>query len=137
VIDLLAGREAADALLLRLAIAQQRLLRPEAATSIATLQARFDATRARGDTTHRREEARFLLALRGDATGALRLAQANWAVQREPADARLLAETADAAGAVAVRATLQADLMAQGRTDLAQAPTPRLHAASDSRIVAP
>jgi hypothetical protein len=123
VLDLLTGREAADALLLRLAIAQQRLGRPEASASIATLQARFDATRARGDSTHRREEARFLLALRGDAAGALRLAQANWSIQREPADARLLAEAADAAGATAVRAALQVDQATQGRTDLADAVT--------------
>jgi hypothetical protein len=62
------------------------------------LQDRYAAARARGDTTHRAEEARFELRLRGDAAAALRLAQENYAVQREPRDARVLLESAVAAG---------------------------------------
>ena len=58
---------------------------------------RFDAARARGDTLHQREEARFRLAIEGDVPGALTLARANWKVQREPADLRILAEAARAA----------------------------------------
>jgi NAD(P)H-dependent FMN reductase len=58
---------------------------------------RFAAARARGDTTHRSEEARFELRLRNDAATALRLAQENYAVQREPRDARVLLEAAVAA----------------------------------------
>ena len=46
---------------------------------------------------HQKEEARYRLALRGDGAGALPLAQANYAVQREPADARILLEAALAA----------------------------------------
>ena len=61
------------------------------------MSARFAAARARGDSTHEKEEARFLLSLKGDASGALRLAQRNFAVQREPADARILLEAALAA----------------------------------------
>lgn len=97
VLQLLAGREDADALLLRLAIAQQRQGDAAAATSIATLQARFDAARERNDSTHRREEARFELQLRQRPAQALTLAEANWAIQKEPADARILLQAAQAA----------------------------------------
>ncbi|WP_119157780.1 hypothetical protein [Caldimonas tepidiphila] len=99
VVQLLAGRDEADALLLRRAEALQ-LLRdsPAAAAATAVLASRFDALRLRGDTTHRREEARFALRLQHDARKALALAQANWSVQREPVDARLLLEAAAAAG---------------------------------------
>jgi hypothetical protein len=45
-------------------------------------------------TIHVREEARFTLALLNDAGRALPLAEANWSVQREPADARILLECA-------------------------------------------
>ena len=90
-----------DALLLRLALAEQRI--PERQRSFAEhrdeLRARFDAARRRGDAMHRREEARFRLAIEHDAAGALALARANWAVQREPADRRVLAEAERAAAA--------------------------------------
>lgn len=85
-----------DPLVLRLAIAQQMMQAPDAAATIATLQARFDASRARGDTVHRREEARFELKLKRNPAAALRLARENWRVQREPADLRILAEAAAA-----------------------------------------
>src|SRR6185295_12095115 len=89
-----------DGLLLRLALAEQRL--PEAHEALVTHRAdlaeRFDAARRRGDSMHRREEARFRLAIESDAVGALKLAQDNWAVQREPADLRILIEAARAAG---------------------------------------
>src|SRR5262249_6966360 len=64
---------------------------------VATLSARFAASRLRGDTVHRREEARFTLHLLNDPAAALRLATENWQVQREPWDARLMLETALAA----------------------------------------
>jgi hypothetical protein len=98
VLQELAGREAADSLLLRLAEAAATLKRPEAERWQHALQDRYAAARARGDTTHRAEEARFELRLRGDAAAALRLAQENYAVQREPRDARVLLESAVAAG---------------------------------------
>jgi tetratricopeptide (TPR) repeat protein len=59
---------------------------------------RFDAARRRGDSLHKREEARYLLTIEGDAAGSLRLARENWRVQREPADLRILAEAAGATG---------------------------------------
>ena len=46
---------------------------------------------------HQRENARYELALRGDARSALALALDNWKVQREPSDLRILAEAAAAA----------------------------------------
>ena len=66
------------------------------------LAARFEAARARGDSLHRREEARFRLAIENDARAALALARENWSVQREPADLRVLREAAHAAGDAAM-----------------------------------
>jgi hypothetical protein len=52
----------------------------------------------RGDTVHQREQARFELALRQDPAAAVRLAKANWQVQKEPADLRILLDCALASG---------------------------------------
>ena len=103
----LAGWEVSDGLLLRLAEAEAALKLPGAGRLAQFLEERFAAARQRGDTTHRAEEARYRLRLRGDAQEALRLAAENYAVQREPRDARILLEAAiaaqDAAAAQAVR----------------------------------
>ena len=89
-----------DSLFLRLALAEQRL--PESRGDFDThrtdLAARFEAACMRGDSLHRREEARFRLEIEHDPAGALTLAEANWAVQREPADLAILAAAAHAAG---------------------------------------
>ena len=98
--DLLKNENRADGLLLRLALAESAL-DPRPATCdahIAALKARFEAGHLRGDFVHQREEARFDLHLLGQSTEALRLAQANWQVQHEPADLRILLESALAAG---------------------------------------
>ncbi|MBS0150044.1 MAG: hypothetical protein JSR31_03825 [Nitrospira sp.] len=94
VVSLLRSEAKADGLLLRLAIAEQALDIPSSDHHIAELAARFAAGRERGTSVHVREEARFTLALQQDAKQALPLAQANWNVQREPADARILLECA-------------------------------------------
>ncbi|MBL8347311.1 MAG: hypothetical protein JNN03_17860 [Rubrivivax sp.] len=94
---LLAGRERVDVLLLRLAIATHRLREPAATQHRRELAARFDAARRLGDALHEKEEARFLLELQGDARRALELARRNFALQREPADTRVLLEAALAA----------------------------------------
>ena len=53
----------------------------------------------RGDSLHRREEARFSLHVLSEPQGeALRLAQENWAAHRERWDARIYLEAALAAG---------------------------------------
>jgi len=97
VVALLSGRTRIDPLLLRLAIAEQQTGSPAAAGHIADLAARFEASRLRGDTVHRREEAMFQLDLLHRPEAALTLAAANWGVQREPADARILLRAALAA----------------------------------------
>ena len=97
VIEQLAGWEASDSLLLRLAEAGAALKRPDASRLAQMLDERFAAAGQRGDTTHRAEEARYRLRLRGDAAEALRLASENYRVQREPRDARILLEAAIAA----------------------------------------
>ena len=126
VVRLLAKWESADSLLLRLAEAEALLKLPEAARHQKMLVDRFAAARARGDTTHRAEEARFELRLRRDASTALRLAKENYAVQREPRDARVLLEAAIAArssaSAQVVRDWLQRSGFEDARTrSLAQA----------------
>lgn len=101
VLLLLKDRGRADVLLLRLAQAAKTLAHPEATRLAGEMAARFDAARRRGDTTHRKEESRFELAVRGDAARALVLAKENFAAQREPVDARILLEAALAARDVA------------------------------------
>lgn len=97
VIALLRSETKADGLLLRLTIAEQALKLPLSQRHTAELTARFAAAQERGTAVHLREEARFTLALLRDAERALPLAQANWNIQREPADARILLESALAA----------------------------------------
>ncbi len=85
-----------DGLLLRLA--EAHAVRPAESSAlkseVAELSARFANARDRGDRVHLREEARFHLRLLGQPTSALPLARDNWAIQKEPADARLLLEAA-------------------------------------------
>ena len=87
-----------DGLLLRRALAEQATGASQQATSIAALEDRFAASRRRGDKAHQRAEARFRLRLAGQPNRALALALDTWRVQREPWDARLVLETALAAG---------------------------------------
>lgn len=97
VVAQLAGWESSDNLLLRLAEAESVLKLPGAGRLAQLLEDRFAAAKLRGDTTHRAEEARYRLRLRGESKEALRLAVENYAVQREPRDARILLESAIAA----------------------------------------
>ncbi len=97
VVKWLAGWEASDGLLLRLALAETALEQPAAKAHVQALADRFAAAKLRGDTTHRAEEARYLLHLTGDPVAALAVAAANYRVQREPRDARVLLEAAIAA----------------------------------------
>lgn len=120
---LLAGREEADALLLRLAIAWQRSGDARSTGAIRTLGERFAASAQRGDTGHEREQAMFALQLEKDPAKALRLAQGNFAKQKEPVDAMLLLTTAEAAGQPAAAEPVRAFAQASGWVDrrLAQA----------------
>jgi Flp pilus assembly protein TadD len=89
-----------DSLLLRLTLAEARLPGAHAAFAAhrTELEDRFAAVRQRGDSLHRREEARFTLEIEREPARALALARENWAVQRESSDLRILAEAAKAAG---------------------------------------
>ena len=116
-LEALAGWDASDSLLLRLAEAEARLGRAAASRRIQVLEDRFAAARARGDETHMAEEARFRLRLRGDAKWALALALANYRVQREPRDARILLEAAIAAGDAAAAGPVRDWLQSSGFED--------------------
>lgn len=98
VVTLLKGTTRADALLLRYALALKALGSPDAARHTTVLRNRFEAAMLRADTLHQREQARFELGLRNDPAAAVRLAKLNWAVQKEPADLRILAEAAATSG---------------------------------------
>ena len=106
--SLLADSAKNDALLLRLALAERSLpdKRGEFADHRRELADRFAAARRRGDTVHLREEARFRLDVENDIPAALILAKANWNVQREPADLRILAAAARASGESDARRTV-------------------------------
>ena len=86
-----------DLLLLRLTFAEQALGAPEFKAHAQALRERFAAAALRGDTLHRQEESRFQLRVERNPARALELAVANWAIQREPYDARILLEAAVAA----------------------------------------
>jgi tetratricopeptide (TPR) repeat protein len=95
---LLKGQESLEPLLLRIAIAQKMLRDPGLQQSSERLAAAFAAEAQRGDGVHRREEARFLLDVRGDPRAALAAALENWKVQREADDVLVLIRAARAAG---------------------------------------
>jgi len=97
VVKLLAAWEMSDPLLLRLAEAETALQLPTAKAHVQALDDRFTAAKLRGDTTHRAEEARFQLRLRKNAVKAVQLASANYLIQKEPRDLRVLLEAALAA----------------------------------------
>jgi tetratricopeptide (TPR) repeat protein len=94
---LLKGWGKSDILLLRLALADKVLHGIDAGPHARTLQSRFDAAALRSDTLHLQEEARFRLHILSDTKRALALARQNWALQKEPRDARILLEAALAA----------------------------------------
>ena len=116
VVTLLKDWTPADPLLLRLALAEQAVNAKRAREHQATLADRYAAARLRGDTTHEQEESRFSLQILKQPEEALRLAQNNWRIQKEPRDARVLLEAA-----VALRRPAAAqpvlDWMAQTRIE--------------------
>lgn len=114
VVELLNNQTRVDALLLRYALALQAQSPATAAASIEQLQQRFEAARLRGDSIHDREQARFELHLLNNAQAALKTAQANWQVQKEPADVRILLEAALAADNRAAAQPVLAWLKASG-----------------------
>lgn len=94
---LIAAEEPVEALLLRRALALHALGDRAFAALDTRIRDNFAAARVRGEALHLREEARYALAL-GEHARALELARANWAVQHEPWDARLLLQAAQVTG---------------------------------------
>ena len=115
---LLDGETRIDALLLRRAVAACRLGLDTAGPLRESLRARFAAERRRGSPLHQREDARFHLEILDRPLEALRLAEANWAVQKEPADAALLLKAAIAAGEPARAAPVAAWVQRMGLEDV-------------------
>jgi Tfp pilus assembly protein PilF len=112
---LLREKTRADPLLLRYALAlqgQDSQDSKELPARVEQLRDRFTASRLRGDQVHLREEARFTLHLLSAPEAALRLAQENWRLQKEPIDLRIMLEAAlgarDAAAVDEVREWLRA-----------------------------
>jgi Tfp pilus assembly protein PilF len=110
-----------DALLLRYALAlqQQPGSKDELTAAMKELDARFGAAMQRGDSVHQREQARYTLHLRREAGAALALAKQNWAVQKEPADTRLVLEAALGAGDRAAAAPVLKWIEKTGLEDVA------------------
>ncbi|RYF41458.1 MAG: hypothetical protein EOO25_09825 [Comamonadaceae bacterium] len=96
-VQLLAGWERSDILLLRLAIAGKAAGDAKAAGWAAQLRERFVDAARRGDRLHEQEAARFELDLESNPAKALALARSNYAVQKEPRDAEILMRSALAA----------------------------------------
>jgi hypothetical protein len=94
VLKLIPAETNSDILLLRRVLAAHELKLLNAKTLADKLAARYDIARARNGQLHLREEARFVLHVRGDPGYALTLALQNWQLQKEPTDLRILLEAA-------------------------------------------
>jgi hypothetical protein len=81
------------------------------------MKARLAAARLRGEV-HAREEARLALDALNEPARALALAIENWAQQKEPADAVLLARAAAAAGQPEAAEPVRALVRAAGWSDV-------------------
>jgi len=112
VVALLRDKTRVDPLLLRYAQALKNTGSTDFSSAVAQLRDRFEASHLRGDKVHLREEAIFNLHLLNNPRTALRLAQENWLVQKEPADLRILLEVASATGDDATLSTTRAWLAA-------------------------
>ena len=114
---LLAGREVIDNLLVRRAIAEHLAKGPEAAKWRQAMRDRIAAAAERGDRIHMREEAMFTLVVEEDPRRALATALEDWGVQKELADARLVASCAVAAHDLPAAEPVRAWIRANGVVD--------------------
>jgi tetratricopeptide (TPR) repeat protein len=96
-VQLLAGHESMEPMLLRIAIAHRQLRDGAGSQAEALLSGAFDVEQQRGDAVHRREQARFLLDVRQEPAAALAAAEENWKVQHEPDDVLILLRATQAA----------------------------------------
>jgi len=105
------------ALLLRTAIAEHRLKDVRAAETSRRFLELIEVDRVRSERAHLREEALYALEVRGDSRAAAVLAVANFKLQRETADIRLLARSASAAGDTAALRNLKRWVVSTGYRD--------------------
>jgi tetratricopeptide (TPR) repeat protein len=96
-LQLLAGHESMEPMLLRIAIAHRQLRDGAGSQAEALLSGAFEVEQQRGDAVHRREQARFMLDVKQQPAAALAAAEDNWRVQREPDDVLILLRAAQAA----------------------------------------
>ncbi|MGR9035230.1 MAG: hypothetical protein ACU83O_01375 [Gammaproteobacteria bacterium] len=96
-VTLLSDKTHIDSLFLRFALAKQQLGASDLPKISSELKARFEAGRLRNESLHQGDEARFALYFLNQPETALKLAKANWQLQKEPKDARILLEAAIAA----------------------------------------
>jgi hypothetical protein len=93
------GGAQSDTTFLRQVLAETALGLPQASKDAAAMAARFADLERRGDQRlYAREAARFALHVLHDPRQALQLAQADWAFQRAPEDARVFLDAALASG---------------------------------------
>jgi hypothetical protein len=117
VLQLLAGWERSDILLLRLALAGRAANDPRAKEWRDQLRDRFQAAALRGDRLHEQEAARWALELENDPVRALAHAKNNYTRQKEPRDAEVLLRAALAAGQPQAAAPALEWLKASGYED--------------------
>ena len=117
-LQLLAGYESMEPMLLRIVIAQQLLGDSHGEQGRAVLSGDFDVEQQRGEAVHRREQARFLLDVARQPAAALAAAQENWRVQREPDDVLILLRSAQAAQRAEAAAPALLFLQQQGLEDV-------------------
>jgi tetratricopeptide (TPR) repeat protein len=96
-LQLLSGYESMEPMLLRIAIAHEQLHDNGALSADASLSSAFTVEEQRGESVHRREQARYLLDVSHQPEAALAAAQENWRVQREPDDILILLRAAQEA----------------------------------------
>lgn len=96
-LKLLSEYRSMEPMLLRAAIAEKRMGNSQALSTDAILSKAFEVEEQRGDAVHRREQARLLLDVQQQPEQALRAAEENWRVQREPDDVLILLRSAAAA----------------------------------------
>jgi tetratricopeptide (TPR) repeat protein len=122
---LLLPHEVLDGALVRLAIAEKHLLagtenprlRKSFDDRMALIAARYTELALRGETPHARDAIRYHLELLDDPDAALVLARDNWTEQREPLDAMLLLDAADAANRPEARTPVTDWITATGIAD--------------------
>ncbi|MDK9558515.1 hypothetical protein QQF73_12855 [Marinobacter sp. M216] len=117
VMALTLGYEQVDALAVLRVIAMRRTRHPDQDGLANRIRERFEEAQWRGALLHKRDFARFQLAIEERPDIALRHAMANWETQREPLDTALALRAAIAADDQAAVRTLRNWLEQTGQSD--------------------